>query len=174
MRDSHSRSLVKGISWRTLGTLDTILLSFLVTGSIENSIKIGLTEVVTKIFIYYLHERVWDRIGWGRMHGVGPTHGRSLVKGISWRVLGTLDTMLIAYIITGVPLNALTIGGFELFTKVALFYVHERVWGKVWWGRIMDETPDKGEKKVKSTTEKTSVAGVAAPVYVAESIKQKE
>jgi uncharacterized membrane protein len=139
VRDSHSRSLAKGVTWRTLGTIDTIVLSFLVTGNIEDSVKIGLTEVITKIVIYYLHERIWDKIAWGRMHGIGPTHGRSLVKGISWRAIGTLDTMLIAYLITGVPISALTIGSFEVFTKIALFYIHERIWGKIWWGRIMDE-----------------------------------
>jgi uncharacterized membrane protein len=53
--------------------------------------------------------------------------------------VGTLDTVLIAYLITGVPLDAITIGGFELFTKIALFYLHERIWGKIWWGRIMDD-----------------------------------
>jgi uncharacterized membrane protein len=58
---------------------------------------------------------------------------------VSWRALGTIDTMVIAYLITGVPLNALTIGSFELFTKIGLFYLHERIWGKIWWGRIMDD-----------------------------------
>ncbi len=139
MRDSHSRSLIKGVSWRTLGTIDTVVLSFIVTGSFANSVKIGMTEVVTKIILYYLHERVWDKIPWGRIHGVGPTHGRSLVKGISWRTVGTIDTIFIAYLITGVPLNAVTIGGLEVFTKIGLFYLHERIWGKIWWGRIMDE-----------------------------------
>jgi uncharacterized membrane protein len=139
VRDSHSRSLVKGVSWRTLGTIDTIVLSFIVTGNISDSLKIGLTEVITKIILYYFHERIWDKIGWGRIHGVGPTHGRSLVKGISWRTVGTIDTIVIAYLITGIPINAITIGGFEVFTKIALFYIHERIWGKIWWGRIMDE-----------------------------------
>lgn len=139
VRDSHPRSFVKGVSWRTLGTIDTILLSFIVTGHIANSIKIGFTEIFTKIFLYYLHERIWDKIPWGRIHGKGPTHGRSLVKGISWRAIGTLDTIVIAYWITGAPLNAVAIGGFELFTKIVLFYLHERIWGKIWWGRIMDD-----------------------------------
>lgn len=177
MRDSHSRSLVKGISWRTLGTLDTILLSFLITGSFANSVKIGLTEVVTKILIYYLHERVWDRIPWGRVHGVGPTHGRSLVKGISWRVLGTLDTMLIAYIITGAPMSAVKIGGFELFTKVALFYIHERIWGKIWWGRVMDESDEKKKeealKKEKVKPVVSPVAEAPKPAYVTEPVEVK-
>lgn len=151
VRDSHLRSVAKGVSWRTLGTADTILLSFLVTGSIKASLTIGLTEVFTKIALYYLHERIWDRIPFGRIHGVGPTHGRSLVKGISWRALGTIDTMVIAYFITGVPLDAVTIGGFELFTKIALFYVHERIWGKIWWGRIMNDGLQPEKVPVKAT-----------------------
>jgi uncharacterized membrane protein len=139
VRDSHTRSFTKGVSWRALGTIDTILLSFIVTGSLGHSIKIGITEIITKVFLYYLHERVWDKIPWGRIHGKGPTHGRSIVKGVSWRTVGTLDTIFIAYLITGVPLNAITSGGFEVFTKIGLFYIHERIWGKIWWGRIMDE-----------------------------------
>ena len=118
MRDSHSRSFVKGVSWRALGTIDTITLSYIVTGSISDSIKIGITEVLTKIVLYYLHERVWDNVPFGRIHGTGPTHARSLAKGVSWRTVGTIDTMFVAYLITGVPLNALTIGGFEVFTKI--------------------------------------------------------
>lgn len=156
MRDSHSRSLIKGVSWRALGTIDTITLSFIITGNIGDSVKIGITEIITKVILYYLHERVWDKIGWGRIHGKGPTHGRSLVKGISWRTIGTLDTIFIAYLITGVPLNAVTIGGLEVFTKIGLFYLHERIWGKIWWGRIMDEPAQVpvpvSEKKVVSNS----------------------
>ena len=154
MRDSHSRSFVKGVSWRALGTIDTITLSYIVTGSISNSIKIGVTEVLTKIVLYYLHERVWDTIAFGRIHGKGPTHARSLTKGVSWRTVGTLDTMFIAYLITGVPINALTIGGFEIFTKIGLFYLHERVWGKIWWGRISDNRDPVPAVKVVQTTTK--------------------
>ena len=154
MRDSHSRSFVKGVSWRALGTIDTITLSYIVTGSISNSIKIGVTEVLTKIVLYYLHERVWDNVAFGRIHGKGPTHARSLVKGVSWRTVGTLDTMFIAYLITGVPINALTIGGFEVFTKIGLFYLHERVWGKIWWGRISDNRDPVPAVKVVQTTTK--------------------
>jgi uncharacterized membrane protein len=139
MTDSHTRSFVKGVTWRALGTLDTILLSFIVTGSIGDALKIGFTEILTKIILFYLHERVWNIIPFGRIHGVGPTHSRSLVKGITWRIVGTLDTMMVAYFITGKPLSALTIGGFEVFTKIGLFYLHERVWGRLKWGRIMTE-----------------------------------
>jgi uncharacterized membrane protein len=139
MTDSHTRSFVKGVTWRALGTMDTILLSFIVTGSIGDALKIGFTEVVTKIILFYLHERLWNVIPMGRIHGVGPTHARSLTKGVTWRIVGTLDTMMVAYFITGKPLSALTIGGFEVFTKIGLFYLHERVWGRLKWGRIMND-----------------------------------
>ena len=142
--DSHARSVVKGVSWRIVGTIDTIILSFIVTGNIGNALKIGFTEVFTKIFLYYLHERIWNTTSFARTPDKKPSHLRSLLKGISWRAVGTLDTMFIAYFITGVPLDALKIGGFEVFTKVAFFYVHERIWSGVKWGRgVVVEQPKK-------------------------------
>lgn len=151
MTDSHLRSVVKGVTWRITASLDTILLAFIVTGVFVNALKIGLVEVFTKIGLYYLHERLWNVIPYGRIHGVGPTHTRSLVKGISWRCVGTLDTVVISYFITGVWVSAFTIGGLELITKVTIYYLHERVWGKVKWGRIIVErAPAKQNGKAKN------------------------
>jgi len=53
---------------------------------------------------------------------------RSILKSVSWRLLGTLDTMCLAWILTGSPLIGLQIGGLELFTKMILYYFHERAW----------------------------------------------
>ena len=53
---------------------------------------------------------------------------RSLLKTISWRLVGTLDTMALGWIITGDPLLGLKIGTLELFTKMILYYFHERLW----------------------------------------------
>ena len=66
MAERHYRSIVKAVSWRTLGTLDTILISFLVTGKIKLAVSIGAIELFTKIALYYLHERAWNRIPLGR------------------------------------------------------------------------------------------------------------
>lgn len=60
---------------------------------------------------------------------------RSLVKSISWRLIGTLDTVVISYFITGKLSFALSIGGIELITKMILYIVHERVWNKINWGK---------------------------------------
>ena len=53
---------------------------------------------------------------------------RSILKTISWRIVGTLDTMCLGWIITGSPLIGLKIGALELFTKMILYYFHERIW----------------------------------------------
>ena len=65
-REGHGRSLMKAVSWRTVGTVDTFIISFFVTGRISLAGSIAAIEVVTKIMIYYLHERVWAVLPWGQ------------------------------------------------------------------------------------------------------------
>jgi uncharacterized membrane protein len=65
---------------------------------------------------------------------------RSLVKTISWRVVGTIDTVVISFLITGNIKMAASIGSIEFFTKMALFYFHERIWNKISFGKI--RTPE--------------------------------
>jgi uncharacterized membrane protein len=60
------RSLVKAYSYRCCGTLTTIAISFVITGSVVISLGIGATEMIVKPFIYWCHERVWSRVNWGR------------------------------------------------------------------------------------------------------------
>ena len=67
---------------------------------------------------------------------------RSIAKSISWRTIGTIDTMVIAYVITGKPGLALSIGGVEVFTKMGLYYLHERTWNKINFGRIKNTGSD--------------------------------
>lgn len=55
---------------------------------------------------------------------------RHLFKTITWRIIGTIDTMIITWIISGDPFLGLSIGGIEVFSKMLLYYIHERVWYK--------------------------------------------
>lgn len=68
MKEKHVRSVVKGITWRITGTIDTILIAFILTGKISLAMSIGGVEVITKIALYYLHERIWSKIKWGKKH----------------------------------------------------------------------------------------------------------
>ena len=65
-------------------------------------------------------------------------HYRSLIKATSWRVVGTVDTIVVSYFITGQIKLALSIGGVELFTKILLYYGHERLWNKIPLGRVKE------------------------------------
>lgn len=67
MHEKAYRSVVKTISWRTLGTLDTIVISYFITGNLVMAASIGSIEVVTKMILYYFHERAWNKISLGRV-----------------------------------------------------------------------------------------------------------
>ena len=60
------RSIVKSISWRIVGTADTVVVSWIITGKVTLAITIGIVEFMTKMFLYFFHERVWNNIKWGR------------------------------------------------------------------------------------------------------------
>lgn len=60
---------------------------------------------------------------------------RSIAKAISWRVVGTLDTLIVSYILTGEMLLATSIASVDFVTKMILYFFHERIWNKIKWGR---------------------------------------
>ena len=63
---------------------------------------------------------------------------RHIAKTITWRIIGTIDTMLLGWLISGDPMIGIKVGGLELFTKMLLYYFHERAWYKSNFG-IKDE-----------------------------------
>jgi len=73
-----SRSLVKTISWRTIGTIDTIIIARIVTGSWTAGAAIGGIEVFTKMVLYFFHERGWSFVDWG-LEDIDPADPSSIV-----------------------------------------------------------------------------------------------
>lgn len=67
MKEKHYRSVIKAVSWRTVGTIDTIIVSFFITGNLVMAVSIGSVEVLTKMVLYYFHERAWDKTNFGRI-----------------------------------------------------------------------------------------------------------
>ncbi|MDX9901912.1 MAG: DUF2061 domain-containing protein [Aliarcobacter sp.] len=67
MHEKPYRSVVKAISWRTVGTIDTIIVSYFITGNLVMAASIGSIEVVTKMALYYFHERAWNKLSFGRV-----------------------------------------------------------------------------------------------------------
>ncbi len=69
MKESHKRSIAKSISWRVTASLVTIGLVGIFTRRWEIALSVGGIEIFLKLLIYYLHERVWNRIRWGITYG---------------------------------------------------------------------------------------------------------
>ena len=65
-KEGWSRSLIKSMSWRIIGTLDTILISYLITGEMSFALSIVGIEMVTKMMLYVAHERLWNKVNWGK------------------------------------------------------------------------------------------------------------
>jgi uncharacterized membrane protein len=65
-KEAHRRSFIKAVTWRITGSVDTFLLSWLVTGNVKMAGAISALEIITKIILYYLHERVWGKVRWGK------------------------------------------------------------------------------------------------------------
>ncbi len=130
---SHQRAIAKAVSWRAVGTLDTFLWSWLITHHPASAGAIATFETFTKILLFYLHERIWRLILWAP-----DSHLRSFIKAVSWRIVGSLDTFMLSLLVTGRMGYAISIASVEAVTKIGLFYLHERAWRLVPWGRLED------------------------------------
>ncbi|MCP4650870.1 MAG: DUF2061 domain-containing protein [PVC group bacterium] len=67
--ESPKRSLIKAITWRVIALLVTIIAIYIYSGNIKESLVVGISANAIKIFLYYAHERIWNRIGFGIIKG---------------------------------------------------------------------------------------------------------
>jgi len=65
--ESHKRSIAKTISWRVAATLITGVVTYFLTGRLDFAVTVGLADTLVKFFIYYVHERMWTRISYGKV-----------------------------------------------------------------------------------------------------------
>lgn len=122
------RHFAKTITWRVIGTVDTLILSWLISDDLAVGVQIGFLELITKTILYYFHERIWFR------SDITESYKRHIFKTFSWRGIGTLDTILLGWIISGNPLTGLKIGSAEVFTKMLLYFGHEKIWYRIGFG----------------------------------------
>ena len=141
----RKRHIAKTITWRIVGTTDTWLISFILVYYIgdtpekatEAASYIAGLELITKTILYYFHERTWFRLNFGFAPRV-----RHIIKTISWRLVGAIDTILLVFVVyfflfgktEGAAEIAVSMFSIEIVTKMALYYLHERVWYTSHWG----------------------------------------
>ena len=118
-----------------------MLLSWFISDDLSVGMQIGLLELVTKMTLYYFHERLWFK------SRILSANRRHILKTFSWRGIGTLDTILLGWIITGNPFLGMKIGGAEVITKMLLYYFHEKIWYRISYG--LDQ---RGRKKTTTNS----------------------
>jgi uncharacterized membrane protein len=146
LTEKHSRTLAKTISWRILLTISHFVNALIVTGSIAMGLKIAGWSAVLNSGLYWMHERVWNWIQWNRK----PTdnlffqdgHPRTTTKMITWRVVVNFSNFFIPYFVTGSWGQAGAFFTIAVVVNMALFYLHERGWNFIKWGKIVNTPTD--------------------------------
>jgi len=124
----YKRHIAKSLSWRFIGTLDTLVFSWLITGDFSEGLSISGITTFTKLVWYYIHERLWYN------SSIKDSNKRHIIKTFSWRGIGTIDTIFFGWLITGNPLTGLKIGVLETLSKMLLYYGHEKLWYRINYG----------------------------------------
>ena len=122
------RHIAKSISWRILGSIDTLFFAWLITGDFNEGLSMSGITTVTKLVWYYFHEQFWLK------SSVVDSNKRHVIKTFTWRIIGTIDTVLFGWMITGNPFEGLQIGMAETATKLLLYFGHEKLWYRVNFG----------------------------------------
>ena len=122
------RHIAKSLTWRLIGTLDTLVFSWLITGDLSEGLSISGFTTFTKLVWYYMHERLWYN------SLITDSNKRHILKTFSWRGIGTVDTIFFGWLITGNPLTGLKIGVTETISKMLLYYGHEKLWYRINYG----------------------------------------
>ena len=92
---------------------------------------IGGAELITKMTLYFLHERLWFKARLGARLSALQRH---MLKTLTWRLVGTLDTIFLGWLVTGDLAVGAKLGALEVFTKMALYFLHERLWYRLRYG----------------------------------------
>lgn len=139
LKETHSRTVAKVISWRVALTISHIVNAFVVTGSIATGLQIAGLAAVINSCLFWLHERVWNRVGWNRRPDeelkFNEGQPRTLTKIITWRVLITISNFVIPWIMTGSWKSGLAFLTLATVVNVIIYWLHERVWNRAKWGK---------------------------------------
>lgn len=137
--ESHPRTVAKTVSWRILLTISHYVNALIVTGSIATALKIAGWSLVINSAMYWVHERVWNWFQWNKKPADGrffvDGHPRTTTKMITWRLMVNFSNFFIPFIVTGSWGSAAAFFTIAVVVNMTLFYLHERGWNLVKWGK---------------------------------------
>ena len=142
MIETNKRSITKMITYKLSVLIEGSLVTYLITGNLELSILLQSTKQFIMLFAYYFHERIWDKISWGRNINDEDSNKRSISKMISYKILIIIIGLSVTYALTGDLTLTLLITASKNITSAIVYYIHERIWAKSKWGMIEKENVD--------------------------------
>lgn len=139
--ENNLRTIIKTISWRVLLTVSHIINGFIVSGSIIVGLKIAGWSLIINSCLYWIHERLWNYVQWNKKPKDGKFfkdgHPRTTTKMITWRIIVNFSNFFIPYFMTGSWGQAGAFFTIAVIVNMTLFYVHERVWNIIKWGKYI-------------------------------------
>jgi uncharacterized membrane protein len=135
------RTTVRGIIWRIIVFLTSMVLSFSLTGNFSAAIGVAILEGIIKIFIYVKYEQLFfKKFHWGKDSDGKDSVKRTLLKGLVWRSLATCVSMVLVISLTGNSQAAGLFGMIAFPLKLSLYIAYEQlIWKKINWGLICEK-----------------------------------
>lgn len=132
--ETTARSFVKALLWRLTAAVVTLISGLMFSGSLSTALSIVGSDFVSKSGFMFAGERVWNKVKWGQGKK-GDSAKRSLAKAVLWRIFAASNTLICGIFLAKDLSIASKIAGTDTIFKTALFFVNERVWASINWGK---------------------------------------
>ena len=122
---------------RVVGTVTLFIIVYLYTGELHISLFISGTDIISNTILYYLHERAWSHISWGRVKVIvkSEQRKRSILKTITWRILASAYLIILSFFFTQAIIVSTKIALTDAIANLIEYYFHERIWNRIKWGK---------------------------------------
>jgi uncharacterized membrane protein len=141
IKETHTRTTLKAAIYRVLSVSMAISLTIVYGATLEQALTFGLVALLVGMLWFYLYDRVWLFVPWHRDEEGKDTKTRSAVKAVLYRLVVILMTAVTARaIFTDSNFTAMLMAGSQFVSNILIYFVLERVWNKITWGKIIPKT----------------------------------
>jgi uncharacterized membrane protein len=135
--ETHPRTLVKTMIYRAILFMVAMIIATVYGGNPLQALTYGLSSLVIGMTVYYCYDRVWLLIGWHRDSQGSDSRVRSLIKAIFYRVVAIIAGSITAWVVfANTKSMALSVAVTQAVINVTVYYVLERIFDRVDWGKI--------------------------------------
>ena len=141
IKETHLRTTLKAAIYRVLSVSLAISLTMIYGATLEQALSFGAIALLVGMIWFYLYDRVWLFIPWHRNNEGEDTKTRSAIKSILYRIVVISMTMVTARaVFTDSNFTAMLMAGSQFVTNMLLYFILERIWNQIAWGKIFPET----------------------------------